>query len=170
MKSIIDQICRPFKWIGVVQGEDFGIYVESAVGGSGEGAGQTYLLASGRLQGMEPWKVRSIAMYVYWYLLTQGVQLPAIAITIDSIEAMRAESLEVQPDAKPAIANKRVVGPEAFMVDPAELTSYVGARRIQHAPPATSAIGYELDETGEPELEIRPGASPRRVMNGRLNW
>jgi hypothetical protein len=166
MQSIVDQICQPFKWIGVVQGDEFGIYVESVVGGSGDGAGQTYLLASGKLQGMEPWRVRSIAMYVYWYLLTQGVQLPAIAITIESIEAMRSETLEVQPEVKPAIASKRIVGPEAFAVDPAEIKSYVGAQRIQHAPPATSPIGY----TEDGEIEIRPGASPRRVMNGRLNW
>ena len=164
MQHIIDQICQPFKWIGVVQGEDFGIYVQST---DNE---QTYLLASGKLQGMEPWRVRSIAMYVYWYLLTQGVQLPAIAITIESIEAMRSETLEVKPAASQPANVRKVVGPEAFLADPAEMTSYVGARRIQHAPPATSAIGYELAEDGEPELEIRPGASPRRVMNGRLNW
>lgn len=164
MQHIIDQICQPFKWIGIIQGEDFGIYVIS------KDPEQHYLLASGKLQGIDPWRVRSVAMYVYWYLLTQGVQLPAIAITIESIEAMRAESLEVQPEVKPAIANKRVVGPEAFAVDPAEIKSYVGAQRIQHAPPATSPIGYELSESGEPEIEIRPGASPRRVMNGRLNW
>lgn len=163
MQSIIDQICQPFKWTGAIVGDEYRIYTQT-IGGD-----QTYLLCSGKLQGMEPWRVRAIAMYVQWYLITQGAQLP-VTITIESIEAMRAETLEVQPEVKPAIANKRVVGPEAFAVDPAELTSYVGARRIQHAPPATSAIGYELDETGEPELEIRPGASPRRVMNGRLNW
>jgi len=160
MQSIIDQICQPFKWIGVVQGEDFGIYVEAT------DTQQAYLLASGKLQGIDPWRVRSLAMYTYWYLLTQGIQLPAVAITIESIEAMRAEVLEVKPVVPNAIADRKVVGPEAFAVDPAELTSYVGARRIQHAPPATSPIGY----TEDGEIEIRPGASPRRVMNGRLNW
>jgi len=162
MQPIIDQICQPFKWIGTVQGEDFGIYVQST------GGDQTYLLASGKLQGMEPWRVRAIAMYVYWYLLTQGVQLPAIAITIESIEAMRSETLEVEPESKQPVLAKKVVGPEAFAVDPAEIKSYVGARRIQHAPPATSAIGYELGENGDPKLEIRPGASPRRIPD--LNW
>lgn len=164
MQTIIDQICQPFKWIGVTQGEDFGIYVQST-------DEQTYLLASGKLQGMEPWRVRSIAMYVYWYLLTQGVQLPAIAITIESIEAMRSETLEVQLPVQEIVkARKKIVGPEAFLSDPAELTSYVGARRIQHAPPATSVLGYELDGEGEPKMEIRPGASPRRIMDGRVNW
>jgi len=164
MQSIIDQICQPFGWVGLVQGDNFGIYVEAT------DTGQVYLLTSGETQGIDPWRVRSLAMYTYWYLITQGIRLPVVAISIETIEAMRAEVLEVKPVAPNAIADRKVVGPEAFAVDPAELTSYVGARRIQHAPPATSPVGYELDGAGEPELEIRPGASPRRVMNGRLNW
>lgn len=163
MQHIIDQICRPFKWIGQIEGDEYRIYTQT-VGGE-----QTYLLCSGKLQDMEPWRVRAIAMYVQWYLITQGAQLP-VTISMDSIEAMRSETLEVPTESSKPAAVPKVVGPEAFAVDPAEIKSYVGARRIQHAPPATSAIGYELDETGEPELEIRPGASPRRVMNGRLNW
>jgi len=160
MQSIIDQICQPFGWVGLVQGDNFGIYVEAT------DTGQVYLLTSGETQGINPWRVRSLAMYTYWYLITQGIQLPVIAITMETIAAMRAEVIEVKPVASPAIAERKIVGPEAFAVDPSELTSYVGARRIQHAPPATSPVGY----TEDGEVEFRPGASPRRVMNGRLNW
>lgn len=157
MQPIIDQICQPFGWVGLVQGDDFGIYVQA------KDTEQAYLLASGKTTELEPWRVRCQAMFTYWYLLTQGIQLPAVVISIEGIEAMRAEEFVRAEEIAPA---PKIVGPEAFAIDPSELKSYVGARRIQHAPPATSPVGY----TEDGEIEFRPGASPRRVMNGRLNW
>lgn len=160
MQDTIDQICKPFSWTGTIAGEEFAIYVESL-------DKQTYQLFHGYLAELDPWRARSLAMYVHWFLISQGVQLP-VAIDLESIEAMRAEVLEVKPAAPKgnAIADRKVVGPEHFAVNPADIKSYVGARRIQHAPPATSPVGY----TEDGEMQIMPDASPRRVMGGRLNW
>jgi hypothetical protein len=159
MQPIIDQICKPFGWLSEIGAEDFAIYVESL-------DGKVYLLYQGSLEDWQPWKVRSVCMFTYWFLLTTGALLPPVAITVEAINEMRSEVFAppvAAPIPKPSV---KVVGPEAFAIDPAEIKSFVGATRTQHAPPATSAIGY----TEDGRLEVRPGASPRRVIDDRVNW
>jgi hypothetical protein len=154
---IIDQICKPFGWYCQINDGDFSIFAQAL------DTEQVYLIASGQVATIEPWKVRAIAMFTYWFLLTQGVQLPPIAIGVEGIEAMKKETFDlVPPQVK---ANRAMVGPEAFAVDPASIKSFVGANRTQHAPPVNRPIG--VDENG---LMIMPGASPRRDVSDRIEW
>jgi hypothetical protein len=156
MKDLIQQIAAPFGWAVIFRGEDY--YILAFDNNENQ-----FVLASGPVDNVEPWKVRCVAMATYWFLLASQVPLTAIAIHQDTIKAMLSEEFKTEPEEIELIPQ----GASAFRFDPDSPQNYMGAVRKQVAPPANPT---SVTQGGK--YEIVPGASPRRRVadEGRLNW
>jgi hypothetical protein len=151
-EGLLKQICEPFDWVSQWKETEHGIIFVIACK---DIEGALYKIIDGEFP-IDPYKIRFLALTSQIYLASQGIKI-SLKVT--------AELLDYLPKEEFKLLELEVPSVELDPLAPIEnLDYYLGARQHIHGPSANPAIAIENN------MEYRPGASPRRRLDGRLNY